>query len=163
MFVIETVYSEPEMTRAQNWHWKKYRMLQHWWTIGGALAVVIGLAYATVNFALGGLLMVYGGYCLLRKRMLGSQFLKSIRSSPDLGKTVRWTVSEERIVQEIGESAAQISWTSILQSIITPDGILVYTQKNVYFWIPTDCLEGTPGKAALNKLVEFKTRSKKLS
>lgn len=162
MFAIETVYSEREMSRARDWHWKKYGPFRYWWNFAGIGSILAGLFYLSENSFLGVMLLIYGGYCLLRNRMLRSQFLKTVLSSPNYGKSLRWIVSEERIVQEIELSAAQISWDSIFQSVVTPDGILIYVRKNDYFWIPTDSVRDAEERTALHQLIKRKTPSKEL-
>ena len=159
MVVIDSTYTEEEMLRARGWHQRQFGLLRHWWLITGATGLLAGLVYVSTVPILGLVLLSYGGYSLLRNGMLKSQFLKTMRCSPDLGKGLIWIISEQRIVQEKGDSAAQISWSSVCKSLITPEGVLIYVRKNAYFWLPTAALPKGE-KEALHSVIKSRTRAK---
>lgn len=160
---IQSTYSEEEMLIAREWHWRKFGFLQTGWIFGGILLILAGSFVLRDNLTLGGVFISYGVYCIFRKRILKRRYLKIIRSSPHLGKAVIWKINEDKIIQTLDIAKSESKWESFLNTVSTPDGFLVYIQKNIYFWIPISGLINKSDEPELRNLFRTMTSNREIS
>ncbi len=162
--VFESVLSEETILRAREWHWKKFGFSQHWWTIGGIILIFIGvMGLLGENPLLGIMLIGYGTYCVLRKSILKRHFLRQFRSSPHAGKCVRTTIFADGIRQEFDNASSELKWSSFHETISTPDGYLLYLQKNHYIWLPLNDIKEDGDHSRIRDLLEANTRHRAIA
>ena len=76
--------------------------------------------------------------------------------SPLGGKTVEWTISEEDLRTSSDFFQSTIAWGGIYEAVIAPDGIVLFPQKNLFYWLPKEGLEEAEDWEALVELVRAK-------
>lgn len=134
--------------------------MQYAWPVYGVILLVAGVGIYDGNPALAVACLVLGPYFMLRKRILQYRFLRNLRSTPLFGKTLRWKISAQGVVQEVGSSRADSSWDSFYQALITPEGFLLMPQKNLFYWLPLDGLADPTRAGELRDLVVQKIKHK---
>jgi hypothetical protein len=154
----EIEFSEEHYLRGREWHWRKFGSLQYWWYVGGVVAIFVGVSLIASNPPFGIVLIGYGAYCLLRKEILRRYTLKQVKSSPDFGQTVVLEISEPGFSQEVRDSVSRIVWRSVFESVLTPEGALIYLSKASYIWIPYSALTEPVKREDLNDLLRRKTK-----
>jgi hypothetical protein len=63
---------------------------------------------------------------------------RNIRRMPNCGKTVRWTLDEKSLHGEGDGFTFTQDWSTLFSATITNEGILIYPQKRVFYWVPTE-------------------------
>lgn len=134
-----TVFDEATMNVARKWHWRKFGMMQWLWPLAGLVLIALGIFIVITpsgSVTFGGMMAFSGVYCILRKWIHGIFFLDSLRKSAHFGKSYTWTITEHEI-EAHGEGAmSKVAWNQFHETVATPDGLLLYIDKNVYHWIP---------------------------
>jgi hypothetical protein len=68
------------------------------------------------------------------------QMESNVRKNPHLGEHITFTFDEEGIQAE-GESFFwTLAWKGIIQIVSTPQGLLLYPQPQIFYWIPRDAI-----------------------
>ncbi len=62
---------------------------------------------------------------------------RNIRRMPNFGKTINWTMDEAGLRGQGEGFEFSQDWSTIYSATITPDGFLVYPQKQMYYWMPS--------------------------
>jgi hypothetical protein len=120
----------------------------------GSLGTYLGERYRIPGmlFIAGALIGIFGWqYILWRCR-------RSIKSSPSYNKLVSYRFSESGVEQETPNSKSQASWDAFIQSYLTPDGLLLYPQKGIFFWLPESAFRSKSDYERLTNLVAQKTK-----
>jgi hypothetical protein len=64
------------------------------------------------------------------------QFSRAVRRSPSFGSEMTYTFDPQQIVNSGGGHHATFTWKKLYSATVAPDGILLYTNKNLFHWIP---------------------------
>ncbi len=81
---------------------------------------------------------------------------------PLCGKQVTWTVTESALKCVMSGADATMDWSVILESVATPEGILIYPQKNLFYWLPRTAFTTESEYIHFRELVASKTKHSKL-
>lgn len=135
---LKTRYEATAYSRAFHWHWRQW--------IGSYCILIAGVAFlalALVQYALptpSPFWKVYGfcfgGLLLARPFLRKRYFLAQLRKSPLHGKEITFTIEEHGIKTQTEISEGTIKWSALSLTITTPDGFLLYPQKNLFSWLP---------------------------
>ncbi len=83
-----------------------------------------------------GLLVGFAGRVLVRIRNAKSDFLDRVKQVPGLSEKTEMAFKEDGYDSQFGSSRGFTSWAHIHGTTATPDGVLIYSQKDVFDWIP---------------------------
>ena len=61
---------------------------------------------------------------------------EQIRQLPEIDELSTWTITENGYEVKTGDVNHAISWANVLETVSTPDGVLVYVQKDLFEWLP---------------------------
>ena len=95
---------------------------------------VILLAFGDPTF--GFLCLMIGPLLFLRKVFWQYRLIHSSKSSPQAGQQLDWTFGKKRIRQESQGYQKDFQWRDFRDRFLTPKGILLYLEKDVYFILP---------------------------
>src|ERR1700680_3310447 len=105
-----------------------------------AIAFVVWGAYSSYTSGdwVGGLpLVVLGLLLLFGSRPLAMwQFSRAIRRSPSYGAEMTYTFDPQQIVNSGEGHHATFTWKKLYSATVSSDGVLLYTNKNLFHWIP---------------------------
>ncbi len=87
---------------------------------------------------------------------------KRIQAMPVHGKVIRWFMTDENLKHEAGDSTSVTPWSMILESVATPDGCLIYPQKNLFYWFPKFAFSSGSDEQRFLDLLAAKTKHTKL-
>ncbi|MCF7786059.1 MAG: YcxB family protein [Prosthecobacter sp.] len=87
---------------------------------------------------------------------------RRINAMPLCGKQVTWTVTESALKCVMSGADATMDWSVILESVATPEGILIYPQKNLFYWLPRTAFTTESEYIHFRELVASKTKHSKL-
>ncbi len=63
---------------------------------------------------------------------------RNIRQMPNYGKTVDWNL-DQKSIQGKGEGFTfSLDWPTICSATISKNGILIYPQKKLFYWLPAE-------------------------
>ena len=145
-------FDEIAVSRGRYWHWFKTPWLC--W-----LLPVVGLFFIAVSIIILAseedvmptpwVLFGVGIYFVLRYWIMGIRFRREVRKSPQYGKMIAWTFSEEGFTAQTEGVEIKSKWSGLEQSYITPDGFLLYPRKVIYYWIPRASFGSADSTAAV--------------
>lgn len=165
-------YDEQSMSPAFRWHSHRQNRAG---LIAGAMALVLfGLLFWAAHSAppsTGFVItpsLVLAPACVvlfvLLIRWLGPVlFARSIKSSSARGSLLTYRISEENGVKlTIANGKADYPWGRFLRSLITPEGVLLYTQKAAFNWFPKTAFPTASDYTRFLTLVTAKTKHSQL-
>ena len=106
----------------------------------GGLALLAWGAYDSITSEhwVSGLPLLFFGSLLL----FGSgpiafwQFGRAVRRSPSFGSVMTYTFDPQQITNSGEGHQASFTWKKVYAATVTADGVLLYTNKNLFHWIP---------------------------
>ena len=153
-----------EFLEAREWHWKKYGILQYLWYLGGLTFILIGLfKFYNEGTNISKYLLIFGVYCLLRKKLLEFWFRRSIKSLPIFNKEIEWQFSTIGFTQHSQLGTSELTWSSIYRTYSTKDGYLIYPHKNSFYWIPKSGFKSDEDFIKTGIILKEKTTHKSIS
>ncbi len=72
------------------------------------------------------MLLIFGVYCIIRKKILELQFRKNIRAAPGFGIEVEWNFFDHGLTQKSIIGNAEVKWDGVYETVTTPQGFLIY-------------------------------------
>lgn len=104
----------------------------------GIIALVQGLYQAFTDFELRALFTIFLGFFYLSfKRYFIYLFSRNCKQLDCENKQVEWKIDNSKIVYRIiNLSESKLSWDYIKGVLDTPEGFLLYPQKNQFYWLP---------------------------
>ena len=161
---VQTQASLNELLIGRSWHWKKFGSLQYLWYVAGAIFITLGsIALYLGDRPFGIMILSYGLYCVTRKKILEFRFKRNIEKNPGYQIPTKWEFTENGITQTSKLGSSELSWSAIYETVTTPEGVLLYPQKNLYFWIPVRYFEYDEQFHELEELLAKKTKNKKIT
>ena len=151
----KTVFDVATMQVGREWHWRKFGFLQWLWPIAGIFFIGVGiyLVQQPASRATGGAAIGCGVWCLMRKWLLGIQSRRAVQKSPQYRKTFNWTFSEQELQGEGEQSSFKTAWNQFAETVSTPNGLLLYPVKNIYYWIPRNGFSSDLDYEAAKRLI----------
>ncbi len=89
-------------------------------------------------------------------------FARSVRSSPAHGRPLIYRINEQGVKVSVADGRAEYGWHQFLRSLVTPDGVLLYTQKLAFNWLPKTAFTTETDYARFLGLVTAKTPHSRL-
>jgi hypothetical protein len=108
------------------------------------------------------LLVGFAGRVLVRIRNSKSDFLDRVKQMPGLSEQTQMTFKQDGFDSQIGESRGFVSWTHVYSTAATPDGVLIYAQKDVFDWLPKTAFNSEADYNRFLDLLAAKTKHSKL-
>lgn len=139
MIIAKSTVNEATMQEAWEYNWRS--KVQMKWTFAGIgtlllfSAVVLTIAHPE-KFSDQLIGFIFGTYLLLFPKLLKFRFRKSVRKMPMYQKEITWTIDEEKVRLDVGGNTSENKLSSYFLVRITPKGILLYPQENIFYWIP---------------------------
>jgi hypothetical protein len=87
---------------------------------------------------------------------------KSVRAMPGFGELVVWRVREDGFENFLGKSGGFNAWEHIVESVRTPDGVLIYPVKDIFYWVPKSAFTSEADYTRFLDLLAAKTKHSKL-
>ncbi len=136
--------NKPELTKAMNHHFnyrgKAGRIM---WPIVACFMLYFGLSLvvSTGEYILGVTLTLLSLVFFFRKRVaIWKSVNRTFKDKPD-SQEVTIEISEQKLSLTTTESQSQGSWSNFIDAHQVKDGLLLYTQKNLFNWIPESAVE----------------------
>lgn len=165
-------YDTKSMTPALRWHHHRQNRLS---MIIGSIALVMcifsflaahsapadnGLVIKPV-FAIAPAIAVL---FVVLMRWLGPVFFaRSIKSSPAHGRPLTFRINDDGVKVTIAGAKAEYDWSHFLRSLVTPEGVLLYTQKLAFNWLPKSAFPTESDYTRFLSLVTAKTRHSQIA
>jgi len=162
---VSFVFDEAAMGAAQKWHWRQQAWVRWFFPVFGVLNIVLGVRAVQDPDALDLAIMFFivGPCCLLLPWILVIQHRRNIRKSPYYGKTVSWQIEEHQMSAVTEGAAWSLTWDKILNSIATPEGLLAYTHKNMYYWFPKTAFRSDQDYEDVKRIIARSTKHRELT
>lgn len=106
----------------------------------------------------GFLCILIGPMLYLRKVFWQYRLIQGSKSSPQSGQELHWRISRQRIRQESAGYQKDFQWRDLHDRFLSPKGILLYLEKDVYFVLPREAFGSQEDFEAVSKLCENKIR-----
>lgn len=160
-------YDAKSMTPALRWHNHRQNRLSL--IIGSIALVLFGLSFRLAHLApsadgIGSnpVFTIVPGAAVafvIFLRWLGRfLFARSIQSSPAHGKPLTFHINEDGVKVDVVSASAEYGWGHFLRSLVTPDGVLLYTQKLAFNWLPKHAFPTESDYSRFLALVAAKTK-----
>ena len=100
-------------------------------------------------------LIVFGLLLLFGLRPLAMrQFSRAVRRSPSYGGEMTYMFDPQQIVNSGEGHHATFTWKKLYSATVTRDGILLYTNKNLFHWIPVTAFESPDDMATVQTYLQ---------
>lgn len=109
------------------------------------------------------LLIGFSGRVLVRIRNSKSDFLDRVKQVPGLDEQTQMRFKGDGYECQVGASRGFVSWTHVYETIATPDGVLIYAQKNVFDWLPKTAFTSEADYKCFLDLLAARTKHSKLN
>ena len=138
---IKYLWKTKEIVTGYKYHQKSsntYRIFGIAYFVIGIFNVVSGLYNVFVNHDSGSWLFVaLGLYLLFANQIKLFFYARNCKQSNYENKQVEWEINKDIIIhRSINLSESKFSWDLIQGVLDTPDGFLLYPQKNMFYWLP---------------------------
>ncbi|MGV3660384.1 MAG: YcxB family protein [Prosthecobacter sp.] len=87
---------------------------------------------------------------------------QQIQQMPSCGALSTWAIKEDGYEVKTGEVKDFISWTHVFETVSTPDGTLVYLQKDAFEWLPKTAFADASDYNRFLALTAAKTKHSKV-
>ncbi len=145
--VADYYWSEDDYLESQRLHWRAlvrrpFRYLLHF--IFG-LVLVAGLwgLYKGTDLSSSTTAIFVGAYILFLRKVEFNYFARQrFRKRSDRNKRVKWEFSPDSIevkVEDVGES--KLLWSAFEKAVHTKNGILIYSNGGIYYWMPNRAVQ----------------------
>jgi YcxB-like protein len=123
-----------------------------------AIAFVAWGAYGSVtsgHWVSGLPLIILGLLLLFGSRPLAMwQFSRAVRRSPSFESEMTYTFDSQQIVNSGEGHHATFTWKKLYSATVTRDGILLYTNKNLFHWIPVTAFASPSDMATVQSYLQ---------
>jgi hypothetical protein len=89
-------------------------------------------------------------------------YKRRIRAIPSHGKEVKWIASGDSFKCLLSGGDSTTSWDLVFESVQTPEGALVYPQKNFFYWLPKTAFVSEADYTRFVDILAAKTKHTKL-
>jgi hypothetical protein len=112
-------------------------------------------SYSSAQWASGLPLVVLGLLLLFGFRPLAMwQFSRAVRRSPSYGGEMTYTFDPQQIVNSGEGHHATFTWKKLYSATVTRDGILLYTNKSLFHWIPVTAFASPSDMATVQSYLQ---------
>lgn len=148
------------------WHRKRWarRVLYGVVFVGSALALWSGVSDGdvTVSDVLPSLLLLGAlAYYIYRSRDM-TVLSQRIKQMPGYGQLSSWTIKEDGYEGKQGDETNFVPWDSVFETVSTPDGILIYLQKDTFSLLPKTAFFNDADYSRVVALTVAKTKHSKV-
>ena len=100
-------------------------------------------------------LLFFGALLLFGARPLAFwQFRRAVRRSPSYGSEMTYTFDPEQIVISGEGHHSTFTWNKLYSATVSDDGVLLYTQKNLFHWVPATAFASPSDIATVRSYLE---------
>jgi hypothetical protein len=100
-------------------------------------------------------LLFFGSLLLFGSKPLAFwQFSRAVRRSPNFGSEMTYTFDPEQIVNFGEGHHSTFTWKKLYSATITDQGVLLYTNKNLFHWIPVTAFASPSDIATVRTYLE---------
>ncbi len=157
--VVKYRWTVDELLEAHCYHSRHICRPVFWFALYliGGLIVVAGIAALATDLAdsfLFSTAALFIGVCYFFARPYmwrwwrGRQFAKR----PDRDIQIEWEISPDKICATTDLGHSEVSWQTFLKYLVTPNGILLYPNEQIFHWLPR---HGFASDADFQTVVEF--------
>jgi hypothetical protein len=112
-------------------------------------------SYTSGHWATGLPTVVVGLLLLFGSRPLAMwQFSRAVRRSPSYSGEMTYTFDPQEIMNSSEGHHATFTWKKLYSATVTRDGILLYTNKNFFHWIPAAAFESPSGMTTVQTYLQ---------
>lgn len=129
----------PTMREGRKWHQRTRHPLFPLLPLLGLLLLVAGLWLPSAGYRGNALpygLGAFGVWLILRSFVYDWWFRNLVKKMPMLGEEVTWSFEEASFSMQVRSNTSKSELSSLYRATATPRGILLYPQKNLYYWLP---------------------------
>ena len=133
------VFDEATMSRGRYWHWRKSPWIWGMTTAVGCILIIPGVLMLLRGTGIQPLplfFIILGMYGICRYWIVGIRFRKLIRKNPQFGNTLSMAFSDTGFAGTGKGSEMTSEWSALYETATTPDGFLLYPQKEIFSWVP---------------------------
>ncbi len=136
---------KPELTRAMHHHFKhRGKVWSIMWPIIASLMLYYGLSImvSTGSYLFGTIICLCSLVFFWRKQIaIWRSVRRAFAGKPD-AQQILIEISKQQLRMTTPKGRSTASWGNFIDAHRTPDGILLYTNKNVFNWIPESPVTG---------------------
>lgn len=161
---VQSRFDEKTMSRGYFWHLRSG--VERWiYPVVGALCFVAGgwFLFARSDSRSGMLFLAVGCWWLgFRYFYYKHYFRRSIRKNPIHNRILLFKIADDSLKLRAEDIDVRVAWSSIYRSIATPDGILIYPQEKMFYWIPKDAFSSDEDFSKVTDVLKKQTRHRAL-
>lgn len=156
-------FNQDQFITAQNYHvrftGRKMRWLR-WAFLGITIATVVSVIVIHGNInpmmlvVLGvGYIGVVAAEVMQHPKMIARAIRKRFEQGIYQAQRVSFTIKDENITtQTDGKYEKQMTWHEFYKIVETPDGFLMYLNKQIFLWLPLDSIRPTDAEESLKEI-----------
>lgn len=159
---LKIPYEAGAYSRAFHWHWRQSPWSYLFLLLGVAFIAVAITQYflpaPSTFWKVYGL--CFGGLFLARPFLRKRYFSSQLKKSPIHGKEITFTLQEKAITTQTDVSEGTIQWSAFYLTSTTPDGFLLYPQKNLFSWLPNESFGSESEVAEFAQLLSIQSKNR---
>ena len=141
--VSKYIFNVESLERGNYWHMNSPRRSKISLFLNSALLIMAIFFSIKKNYILAGFNIFIIIFSLLLQKLSKSLFNNQLRKNPQYDKDVIHKFNESGFESITDNSTGKFEWNALLKTTITPDGILLYPQENLFYWIPNNSMESS--------------------
>ena len=107
------------------------------------------------NNVVGAVFVLYGVLMPLRKKIWIRRIIKSAATAKGFGKDIEVEIDEDQcLATRQGDDQSTIRLENLYGFVCSPKGILLYPQRNIFYFLKSDGFETLEDMADLEKILE---------
>jgi len=104
----------------------------------------------------GYLLILMGPLLFMRKIFWQYRLIQGAKSSPQAGQNLPWTFDDQGVSQKSKSHESETQWSGFHDRFLSPKGILLYPQKNLYYILPRSAFDSQESFEQVSRLCSEK-------
>ena len=161
--VVSFTWVADELITARKWHLRHlikpvfrflFLVILIWTAIDGTRKIL-----AQTEEVLGAVLIFCSFFLLTYPRLAGPWFSRrEFAKRPDCGAELSWSISTDALEATSPQGTSTITWKALLKTVFTPEGVLLYTNAQIFNWLPRHGFKNDADFARLEDLARSKTQ-----
>jgi hypothetical protein len=169
LITASTVIDLPTMLSAYRWHGRRRRW-QDWMVWPAAMVLVFFAVYVrssargepmNVKVLLLACAMVFAfsvAMSFVSLSLKRRRIERAIKLMPAYEKEIQWALGDSGLEVSTPGAQSTVGWSMIFESVATPQGSLIYTQKDLFLWLPKTAFASDADRQRFLELLKAKTK-----
>lgn len=100
---------------------------------------------------------------IIRRSRDVTDLSQRIQQMPGYGELFTWIINENGYEVKVGEVDELVPWAGVFETVSTPDGMLIYIQKDAFEWLPKTAFASDADYLRFREFASAKTKHSQIA